>query len=123
MSRLHRTGQAPAIVDSEVIESIKARRVEVVPGVESLDRTGVQLAGGSRVEPEVVICATGYRRRLEALVGHLDVLDESGMPRALAQRPAAPGMRFVGYVPRPGALGYMGKEATRAARAIARELG
>ena len=123
MSRLHRTGQAPAIVDIEVIESIKARRMEIVPGVESLDRTGVQLAGGSRVEPEVVICATGYNRRLEPLVGHLNVLDEGGMPRALAQRSAAPGMRFVGYVPRPGALGYMGKEAARAARAIARELG
>jgi cation diffusion facilitator CzcD-associated flavoprotein CzcO len=123
MSRLHRTGQAPAILDREVIESIRARRVEVVPGVESLDRTGVQLAGGSRVEPEVVICATGYRRELEALVGHLGVLDESGMPRALAQHSPAPGMRFVGYVPRPGALGYMGKEAARAARAIARELG
>ena len=123
MSRHHRTGQAPAIVDIEVIESIRARRVEIVPGVESLDRTGVQLAGGSRVEPDVVICATGYRRRLEALVGHLNVLDESGMPRALAERSAAPGLRFVGYVPRPGALGYMGKEATRAARAIARELG
>jgi len=122
MSRHHRTGQAPAIVDIEVIESIKARRVEIVPGVESLDPAGVQLAGGSRVEPDVVICATGYRRRLEALVGHLNVLDESGMPRALAERSAAPGLRFVGYVPRPGALGYMGKEATRAARAIAREL-
>ena len=46
-----------------------------------------------------------------------------GLTRALAERAAAPGMRFVGYVPRPGALGYMGKEGTRAARAIARELG
>ena len=123
MSRLYRTGQAPAIVDIEVIDSIRARRIEIVPGVESLDRTGVQLAGGSRVEPDVVICATGYNRRLGPLVGHLNVVDERGVPRTLAPRSAAPGMRFVGYVPRPGGLGYMGKEARRAARAIARELG
>jgi len=31
-------------------------------------------------------------------------------------------MHFIGYVQRPGGLGYMGKEAKRAARAIAREL-
>jgi hypothetical protein len=36
--------------------------------------------------------------------------------------PAAQGLRFIGYVPRPGGLGYMAKEAKRAARAIAREL-
>jgi cation diffusion facilitator CzcD-associated flavoprotein CzcO len=122
MSRLRRTGQAPAIVDMEVIESIRARRIEVVPGVESLDETGVQLARGSRVEPEVVICATGYRRALQPLVGHLGVLDEREVPRSLGARPAAPGLRFIGYVPRPGGIGYAGKEARRAARAIAGEL-
>jgi cation diffusion facilitator CzcD-associated flavoprotein CzcO len=122
MSRLRRTGQAPAIVDMEVIDSIKARRIEIVPGVESLDETGVQLARGSRVEPEAVICATGYSRALQSLVGHLGVLDEREVPRALGVVPAAPGLRFVGYVPRPGGIGYAGKEARRAARAITREL-
>jgi cation diffusion facilitator CzcD-associated flavoprotein CzcO len=122
MSRLRRTGQAPAIVDMEVIDSIRARRIEIVPGVESLDETGVQLARGSRVEPEAVICATGYRRALQSLVGHLGVLDERQVPRALGVVPAAPGLRFIGYVPRPGGIGYAGKEARRAARAIAREL-
>jgi cation diffusion facilitator CzcD-associated flavoprotein CzcO len=123
MTRLHRTGQAPAIVDREVIDAIVARRIEVVPGVESLDETGVQLTGGSRVEPDSVIAATGYSRVLGPLVGHLGVVDERGMPRARGRQPAAPGLRFIGYVPRPGGLGYMGKEARRAARAIARELG
>jgi cation diffusion facilitator CzcD-associated flavoprotein CzcO len=122
MSRLHRTGQAPAIVDMEVIGSIKARRIEIVPGVESLDETGVQLARGSRVEPEAVVCATGYRRTLGPLVGHLGVLDEREVPRAKGAKAAAPGLRFIGYVPRPGGIGYAGKEARRAARAIAREL-
>jgi hypothetical protein len=105
-----------------VIEAIKDRRVEVVRGVESLDATGVQLADGGRVDPEVIVCATGYRRRLEPLVGHLGVLDERGVPRALGERPAATGLRFIGYVPRPGAIRHMGSEAKRAAKAIAREL-
>lgn len=121
-TRLQRTGQAPAIVDEEVIDSIREGRVEVVRGVESLDESGVRLEGGGRVEPDAVICATGYRRMLDPLVGHLEVLDGSGYPRALAQEAAAPGLRFIGYVPRPGGLGYAGKEAQRAARAIAREL-
>jgi Pyridine nucleotide-disulphide oxidoreductase len=122
-SRLGRLGVAPAIVGEEVIEAIRARRIVVVRGVESLDHRGVSLADGGRVEPDVVICATGYRRGLEPLVGHLDVLDEHGLPRALGEQPAAAGLRFIGYVPRPGALGYMGMEAKRAARAIACELG
>ncbi len=122
MSRLRRTGQAPAIVDMEVIDAIKAGRIEVVRGVASLDETGVALADGARVEPDAVICATGYSRVLEPLVGHLGVLDEHQMPRARGATPAAPGLRFIGYVPRPGGLGYMGKESRRAARAIAREL-
>ena len=121
-SRMYRLGVAPAIVDKEVIEAIKARRIEVVRAVEALDPTGVQLADGERVEPDVIICATGYRRALEPLVGHLDVLDGRGVPRAVGENPAAEGLRFIGYVPRPGGLGYMGREARRAAKAIAREL-
>jgi hypothetical protein len=74
------------------------------------------------VHPDAVVCATGYRRALEPLVGHLGVLDDRGLPRAVGEQPAAPGLRFIGYVPRPGGLGYMGKEAKRAAKAIAREL-
>ena len=115
-------GKVPAIVDKKVIEAIKEGRIEVVGAVASLGPTSVELADGARVEPEAVICATGYRRGLEPLVGHLGVLGERGVPRVLAPRPAAAGLRFIGYVPRPGGLGYMGKEATRSAKAIAREL-
>jgi cation diffusion facilitator CzcD-associated flavoprotein CzcO len=121
-ARHHREGKAPAIVDPQVIEAIKDRRIEIVAGLESLDESGVQLADGSRVEPDAVIAATGYRRALEPIVGHLGVLDERGSPRALGGAAAAPGLRFIGYVPRPGQIGYMGGEATRAAKAIAREM-
>jgi hypothetical protein len=73
-------------------------------------------------EPETVIAATGYRRRLESLVGHLGVLDERGIPRVQGAQAAAPGLRFIGYTSRPGALGYMSKQAKEAAKTIAREL-
>ena len=121
-SRLRRLGAAPTIVDKETIEAIRERRIEVVGGVEGLDSTGAQLVGGGVLDPDVVICATGYRRGLESMVGHLDVLDERGAPRTHGEKPAATGLRFIGYVPRPGGLGYMAKQAKRAARAIAREL-
>jgi cation diffusion facilitator CzcD-associated flavoprotein CzcO len=116
-SRLKRLGVAPTIVDHEVIESIKERRIEIVAGVESLDESGVTLSDGSRVEPDAVIAATGYRSGLGATVGHLDVLDERGLPRG---GEPLPGLHFVGYVPRPAHVGYMGQEARRTAKAIAR---
>jgi cation diffusion facilitator CzcD-associated flavoprotein CzcO len=121
-SRLRRLGVAPAIVDKVVVEAIRERRIEIVAGVESLDDTGVGLADGTRIEPHAVIAATGYRRGLEGMVGHLDVLDDEGVPRAFAAEAAAPGLRFVGYLHIPAQLRYSGKEAKRTAKAIAREL-
>jgi hypothetical protein len=121
-ARFHRLGVTPAVIDPEVIDAIKAGRIEIVPGTESLDRTAARLTGGGRVEPNSIICATGYTRGLEPLVGHLDVLDERGIPRALGKNAAADGLRFIGYTPHPGQLAYIGKQAKRAAKAIAGEL-
>ncbi len=118
-ARQRRDGKAPAIVDKEVIRAIKDRRIEIVAGVESLDEANVQLTDGSHVQPTAIVAATGYRRALEEMVGHLGVLDERGVPRVLNGREAAPGLLFVGYVPRPGQIGYMGREARRAAQTIA----
>jgi cation diffusion facilitator CzcD-associated flavoprotein CzcO len=119
---LRARGKVPAIVDGAVVEAIKEGRIEVVAAVAALDSTGVELADGARIEPEAVVCATGWRRAIEPLVGHLGVLDARGVPAVLAPQPAAPGLRFAGFLVRPGALGYMGKQARRSARAIAREL-
>ena len=122
-ARLRRQNVVPAILREEVIESIKERKVEVVAAVDSLDPAEVRLADDNHIEPDAVICATGYRRGLEPLVGKLGVLDESGgLPKTVGGRPAAPGLRFVGYVPRPAGMHYMGREARRAAKGIAREL-
>jgi putative flavoprotein involved in K+ transport len=118
-SRLVRLEVVPSIVDKEVIEAIKDRRIEIVSGVESLDESGVGLADGSRIEPDAVIAATGYRCGLEPVVGHLDLLDERGVPRVRGGQPAAPGLWFIGYIPKPGHIGLMGAEAKLAADGIA----
>ena len=52
------------------------------------------------------------------MVGHLGLLDERGKPRARSGE-AAPGLRFIGYIPRPGQIGRMGAEAAATADAIA----
>jgi hypothetical protein len=122
MTRFRRDGTVPSIVDHEVIDAVKQGTVEVVGAVESLDPAGVNLAGKSRIEPDAIICATGYRRALEPLVGHLGVLDDRGWPAVAAPKPAAPGLRFVGYTSRPGALGFMSRQAKRTAKAIARDV-
>jgi cation diffusion facilitator CzcD-associated flavoprotein CzcO len=121
-TRLRRLGVAPAIIDKDVIEAIKGRRIEIVAGVESLDDTGVALADGTRIEPDAVIAATGYRCGLEPVVGHLGVLDENGVPRVVDGGEAAPGLRFIGYMPIPAQLRHSGRLARRAAKAIAGEL-
>jgi putative flavoprotein involved in K+ transport len=122
-SRLHRLGVAPAIVDREWIDAITDGRITVVGRVEALDETGVLLAGGDRIEPDAVVAATGYRSGLEPLVGHLGVLDEHGEPRVLLGREATPGLRFVGFLPRPAMLGLLGAEGRTAAKGIAAQLG
>jgi putative flavoprotein involved in K+ transport len=118
-SRLRRLHVAPMIVDAEVLDAIREGRIEIVAGVQALDDTGVLLAGGERIAPDTVIAATGYRTGLEPLVGHLGVLDDHGSPRVTGGE-AAPGLRFVGFVPRPALLHALGREAQRAARGIAR---
>ena len=115
MTRFRRDGTVPSIVDKEVIEAVKEGTVEVVGAVESLDSAGVILAGGSRVEPDAIICATGYRRALEPLVGHLGVLDDRGWPAVAAPkaRGARPALRWLHKPPGRARLHVQAGEAVR----------
>jgi cation diffusion facilitator CzcD-associated flavoprotein CzcO len=122
-SLTRRLGRAPAIVDKTVIQAIRDRRIEITAAVESFDESGVALADGTRAEPDAIVAATGYTSGLKPLVGHLGVIDERAVPRVQGGPAAAPGLRFIGYAPRPGQIGYVGTEAKRAAREIRRELG
>jgi cation diffusion facilitator CzcD-associated flavoprotein CzcO len=89
-------GRIPTIGD-QLVPRIKDGRVRVVGAVESFDAGRVMLADGTSVEPDVVIAATGYRRGLEPMVGHLGVLDADGRPVSNGLPSAATGLWFAGY--------------------------
>jgi putative flavoprotein involved in K+ transport len=112
------------LVDAGYIEALKRGEVEIVTAVEAFERDEVVLADGSRLRPDAVIAATGFRSGLEELVGHLGVLGEDCYP--LVRRtdmPNAPGIFFNGfYASMAGQLIHMRSDARHIARAIARRL-
>lgn len=119
-ARLRLTGESVA-VDEGFVAQLRAGRLTVVPEISRLDGQEVVLADGTRLRPDVVLAATGYRRGLEPLVGHLGVLDEAGLPRDVAdgRQPARPGLWFIGYrVEVAGSLRLHGIDARRIARRI-----
>jgi putative flavoprotein involved in K+ transport len=121
-SRAVQDDQIP-ILDVGLIGLLKRDRVRVVGAVERFEGTKVVLAGGERVGPDAVIAATGFRRGLEPLVGHLGLVGRNGRPVVHGDRThaAAPNLFFIGFSnPISGNLREIGIDARRIARAVAR---
>jgi putative flavoprotein involved in K+ transport len=121
-STIAQKGIGPTIEDG-FVAAVKAGEIEIVPALERFDHDCVVLADGSRLQPDTVIAATGYRMDLERLVGHLVELDSFGHP--LVDRtqsvPEAPGLFFTGYWSGIcGPLRRMRFEAKRIASAVER---
>jgi putative flavoprotein involved in K+ transport len=109
------TGTTP-VLDVGIVDAVRRGRVEVVAAVDGFDGTEVLLADGSRIDPDVVIAATGFRAGLDDLVGHLGILGGRGLPVATDGEPALPGLWFVGFKP---TLGGQLREGSIAARHVA----
>jgi putative flavoprotein involved in K+ transport len=112
-SAFRREDAQPTIVDSDVVEAIKGGRIEIVAGVSSVDAYGVRLDDETMLLPDTVIAATGFRTGLQPLVGHLDVLDDEGMPRDSGESATAAGLYFLGYEKGVGVIGPRARRATR----------
>ncbi|NGO08469.1 NAD(P)/FAD-dependent oxidoreductase [Streptomyces sp. HC44] len=111
------------VQDVGLIDAVRKGRVEVVAAVDGFEDGKVALAGGDRIGPDVVIAATGYRRALEDIVGHLGVLDESGRPVVHGARTPenAPGLYFTGFTnPISGMFREIALDAQKIAKAIAK---
>lgn len=116
-----RDGAVP-VLDAGFVALLRQRRFEVVAALDRLDGKDVVLSDASRIQPDVVIAATGYRRGLEALCGSLGVLTADGTP--LVHGPHthenAPNLYFVGYsMVVTGILREIAIDARRVARTIA----
>ncbi|MFK4065938.1 flavin-containing monooxygenase [Streptomyces sp. NPDC029674] len=112
------------VQDVGLIDAVRKGRVEPVAAVESFEPDKVTLTDGTRIAPDVVIAATGYRRALDDLVGPLDVLDTRGHPTPHGPRTArqAPDLYFTGFTnPISGMLRELSRDAERIAKAIARQ--
>jgi putative flavoprotein involved in K+ transport len=121
--RIRRDDQIPLIVVG-FLDQLKAGRVVVVPAMTGFDGDHVCLADGSRRRADAVIAATGYRRGLEPLVGHLGVLGADGRPTVRGSDTAAhaPGLWFTGFTnPISGMFRELGIDAKRIARTVVRE--
>jgi putative flavoprotein involved in K+ transport len=120
-STFRRTGTVP-ILDTGIVDAVRSGRVRVVPATVSVDGPTVHLADGSSISPDAVVAATGFTTGLEAVVGHLDVLDQRGVPavHGADEHPAARGLHFVGIKAElAGLLREIGLEARRVGRALA----
>lgn len=95
-SALLQDGRIPTVAD-ELVTKVRGGRIEIVTAVERFDGDSVLLTDGTTVRPDVVIAATGYRRGLESMVGHLGVLDADGAPLVNGTPSAAAGLWFAGY--------------------------
>ncbi|MEO3978732.1 NAD(P)/FAD-dependent oxidoreductase [Streptomyces sp. CAU 1734] len=109
------------VQDAGFVAAVRKRKIEVVAALESFEGEKAVLADGGRITPEAVIMATGYRRGLEELVGHLGVLDARGRPMVRGGRTPkqAPGLYFTGFTnPISGMLREIARDAPRIARAL-----
>jgi cation diffusion facilitator CzcD-associated flavoprotein CzcO len=119
-SRVRKDERIP-ILDVGLIGALKRGEVEGVPPVTAFEGADVVLADGTRLAPDAIIAATGFRRGLGGLVGHLNVLDNKGNPifHGGATHPDTPGLYFIGFSnPLSGNLRAVGIEARRIARTI-----
>jgi cation diffusion facilitator CzcD-associated flavoprotein CzcO len=120
-SQFLRTGTVP-VLDHGFVKHVREQRISIVPAIDHLDGDRVVLTDGTPWRPDTIICATGFRPGLAEMLGHLGVLEGTGVPRVHGADtlPQAPGLYFVGIdVKLAGLLRDIGIEARAVGRAIA----
>jgi cation diffusion facilitator CzcD-associated flavoprotein CzcO len=119
---VEQTGRIPTLAD-ELVQAVRAGRVEVVAAVTAVDSRRVILDDSTALTPEVIVAATGFSTDLEPLVGHLGILDEHGDPHGGFASHLGDGIFAIGYgIPPRGPLRAIRLAATPLADQIAAHL-
>ena len=97
-TRLERDGIAPAL-DDGFVAAVKSGQMQIVEETMGFHAESVRLRDGSKIQPEIVISATGYRSGLEPWFADFGVLDKNGHPYCSAGEadPDHHGLWFTGY--------------------------
>lgn len=85
-------------VDDGFLAAVRQGHARIVPEIVKVENIRALARDGQEVQPEVIICATGFTPGLERLIGHLGVLDRFGYPTTIGAQsnPAHPGLWFLG---------------------------
>jgi putative flavoprotein involved in K+ transport len=122
-ARVQRDDSIP-LVDMGFLDAVKAGQVSIVAAVTGFAGDNVLLSDGTALQADAVVAATGYKRGLDPLVGHLGVLRSDGRPKVRGTQtdPGAPNLWFTGYTnPVSGMFRELGLDAKRIGRAVARQ--
>jgi hypothetical protein len=76
----HRPYESHPVVNSQLVYYLGHGRITPVPDVTRMTGSTVELSDGRRIEPDLVITATGYLPRFDFLAPELLDVDEDGRP-------------------------------------------
>lgn len=109
------------MIGYHLVDAVRAGRVRIVPGIESIETGAVRFTDGSRASVDEIILATGYRPAL-GFLGDLVRLDDTGHAIRTDRVTSAdqPGLFFVGHnYDSIGGLRNIARDAPLAAACIA----
>lgn len=112
LAQIVEDGRVP-LIDVGTLAAIKARKIEVKPGITQIEGAAVHFADGKTQEYDSIIAATGYQVDLSSLLPETPhVLSIKGEPKVSGAPSGADGLYFCSYKVSPnGQLFQMGLEA------------
>lgn len=95
--QLRELGQTP-VIDLGTADQIRQGRIKVLPGISHFLPEEIVFSNGERQTFDSVIFATGYRAKLDELLGATEGLcDAQGLPKSIIGSDAYEGLYFVGF--------------------------